>query len=313
MKLNTEEQQAEFDKNLIEFAKGSGSCDEVCAASGGRVCARDWFLFVDVCHVAQKAFPNMRCAEVTLAAVPTGVSTRAELLVSRDTKADPPTCEAKPMAGGERLCPCVARERARHKALANGGEKVVADIVTKVLHDLDAQERIEVSRAQLQQTNHQVPLDEDGTQVSTRMYNDLLGARVAFFKSKVQETCEQTCREQALKCAPRWFKTLNRCEVLMGAFPQSPDGQYFKECGSQFYGHDLPGYQAEMKQLLLNNDLDNFPTTCGGRGDYTQRLCPCAYKYPNTRVTYHTVFNVQVSFIHMRPTITYKRDQLTHA
>lgn len=29
MKLNTEEQQAEFDKNLIEFAKGSGSCDEV--------------------------------------------------------------------------------------------------------------------------------------------------------------------------------------------------------------------------------------------------------------------------------------------
>ena len=52
-----------------------------------------------------------------------------------------------------------------------------------------------------------------------------------------------------------------------------------------------------MKQLLLNNDLDNFPTTCGGRGDYTQRLCPCAYKYPNTRVTYHTVFNVQVSFI----------------
>jgi hypothetical protein len=29
----------------------------------------------------------------------------------------------------------------------------------------------------------------------------------------------------------------------MGAFPQSQDGQYLKECGSQFYGHDLPGYQ----------------------------------------------------------------------
>ena len=64
-------------------------------------------------------------------------------------------------------------------------------------------------------------------------------------------------------------------------------------CGSQFYGHDLPGYQTEMNQLLLNNDIENFPSTCGGRGDFTRRLCPCAYKYPNTRVTYHTVFNVQ--------------------
>jgi hypothetical protein len=72
-------------------------------------------LLLIVCPVAQKAFPNLRCTEVTLAAVPTGVSSRAELLVSRDTKADPPTCEAKPMAGGERLCPCVARERARQK------------------------------------------------------------------------------------------------------------------------------------------------------------------------------------------------------
>ena len=29
------------------------------------------------------------------------------------------------------------------------------------------------------------------------------------------------------------------------------------------------------------------------RGDFTQRLCPCAYRYPNTRATFHTVFNVQ--------------------
>jgi hypothetical protein len=29
LKLNTEEKHAEFDKNLIDFAKGSGSCDEV--------------------------------------------------------------------------------------------------------------------------------------------------------------------------------------------------------------------------------------------------------------------------------------------
>jgi len=64
-KLNTDQQQLEWDKNLVTFETGAGSCSHVCASHDGRVCARDWFLFIDVCSVAQKAFPNLRCSEVS--------------------------------------------------------------------------------------------------------------------------------------------------------------------------------------------------------------------------------------------------------
>ena len=302
VKFNTDEQQVEYDEKLVSFQTGADSCNAVCA-SKQRVCARDWFLYIDTCSVAQAALAEsrlrLRCSEVTHPAVPMALGQRAQLLVSRDSKADPPTCEARPWPQpgqqgqqGLRLCACVPPAH-RRDDMGKAGESAVADVVKKVLEELDAHQRLEVARATVSGANHQVELDDDGTQVSSRMLADVTAGRVSFFKGAVTDTCEATCKTHKLKCAAPWFKTLNRCEVMMAAYPQTPDGSYLSTCGSQFYGHDLPGYQTEMKQLLLNNDIENFPTTCGGRGDFTGRLCPCAYKYPNTRVTYHTVFNVQ--------------------
>ena len=166
----------------------------------------------------------------------------------------------------------VPRRTANQRAAAGAGaDQAIAQVVEKVLVDFEAQERAEMEGAKLAGSKHQVEVEADGSQVSSRMLADVKAQRVSFFKGEVQETCEATCKHAALKCTPRWFKVLNRCEVLLGAFPTAADGSYLKTCGSQFYGHDLPGYQTEMKQLLLNNDIENFPTTCGGRGDYTKR------------------------------------------
>eukprot|EP00960_Hanusia_phi_P007680 220163-Hanusia_phi.AAC.2 len=57
----------------------------------------------------------------------------------------------------------------------------------------------------------------------------------------------------------------------------------------RFYGHDLPGLQEQMQLLLLNNDIDRFPTNCGGRGDHTLRICPCNYKYASMMVPLMTL------------------------
>ena len=42
------------------------------------------------------------------------------------------------MDGGVRLCPCVPKQRARQR-VSGGGEKVVAEVVTRLLKELDAQ------------------------------------------------------------------------------------------------------------------------------------------------------------------------------
>ncbi len=36
--------------------------------------------------------------------------------------------------------------------------------------------------------------------------------------------------------------------------------------------------QVAEDKLMLNDDITGYPTTCGGRGDVTQRVCPCTYR-----------------------------------
>ena len=296
VKLNTEQQQEEWDRGLIAFETGAESCSAVCGLKGGGgeyVCARDWFLYIDVCNVAKSALPDLRCLEVAQAWAPAALPHTGQLMVSKDSKSDPPTCEAHVASSkAVRLCPCLPRARSRSPA-AGQGEKAVAEVVRAELQQLVASDQIELQRAAKSGGNHQVRLESGGRPMSERMLADVEAGRVSFFKSEKGETCSSACHEQALKCSPRWFQVLNRCEVLLAAFPATPAGKDLASCGSQFYGHDLPGYQVEMQQLLLNKDIETFATTCSGRGDSTARICPCAYRYPNTRQTYHMVFNVE--------------------
>ena len=119
------------------------------------MCARDWFLYIDVCAVAQKALPDLRCSEVSQAAVPAGLKSKGELHISRDTKADPPTCEAKPQPEAQRLCPCVPEAQARAADASVVGDAAVGDVVKKVLQDLQAAEMIEITRATNTHSRHE--------------------------------------------------------------------------------------------------------------------------------------------------------------
>ncbi len=214
-KANTDQQQMEWNKGLISFHAGKNeTCSALCKSKHSR-CARDWFLFIDVCAVAQKAFPGLRCAELSAASVPTAMRERGELFISRDSRADPPTCEAAPSTGGERLCPCVpvSKEHTRPSPPTNG-DTAVADVVKELLTEADAADRVALTRATAQGTKHQVELEPDGTQVSSRLLADISANRVTFFKGDRSESCEATCKAASLKCAPRWFKTLNRCLSL---------------------------------------------------------------------------------------------------
>jgi len=287
-KFYDEMQKTEWEQHLIQFYTGVGTCEEICAAQSNYVCPRDWFLHLDRCDIAQAIFPNGRCVEDASPGVPAYLESLNEVLVSKDGKLYPPSCTAPGQGGGVRLCPCVPKDRTRPEP-DEPGVKAVQEVLDKMLTERDAHERLEASRG----AHEGIEVDEDGAHVSSILAADVKAGRVSFYKGDVGETCHATCKRHHTKCSDRWFKPINKCEVMMAAFPQDKAGQYFKSCGSQFYGHDLPGYQREMDQLLLNNDIDNFPTNCGGRGDNTQRICPCVYKYPHALVTYHSVFNVQ--------------------
>jgi len=67
----------------------------------------------------------------TQAGVPAAVEERAELRISHDTKADPPTCEAEPPPHGVRLCACVPAANKRN-IVTTLGEMAVSDVVKKV-------------------------------------------------------------------------------------------------------------------------------------------------------------------------------------
>ncbi|EKX44726.1 hypothetical protein GUITHDRAFT_109505 [Guillardia theta CCMP2712] len=266
--VNSDDQESEWNAGEISFHVASNNCDSVCQ-SAGKVCARDWFVFLDRCDIAKKVFPEGTCSFAFYPDMPFYDKTTKEIFVSKDTKLDPPTCDAAPLGGrsAERLCPCVPTSHARAAAEVKA-EKNVLEIMKKIITEQNAQERLERSRG----VTNGIELDVYGKQVSSSLLNDLQYGRVSFLKSKMGDTCEMTCKASSLKCSSRWFRYLNKCEVLLAAWPQKSNGEYFKNCGNQFYGHDLPGLQEEMQLLLLNNDING---------------------YPNTKSTYHTVFNVQ--------------------
>ena len=63
-KPQTDFQEREWNNSEVLFVVGQDSCSKVCQMAGNLECARDWFLFLDRCAVAQAVFPEGRCTEV---------------------------------------------------------------------------------------------------------------------------------------------------------------------------------------------------------------------------------------------------------
>jgi len=266
LRVSTDQQQEEWDQALVSFMMGAGSCAEVC---GERECARDWIAHVDACAVVDKVLPGGTCEKSMRADLPQHSGAVAGgWLVSADSKGNPPTCNVGPGPGGaERLCPCVP------KARKEGGKGIVA--VKNVL--------IKILKAKV----------GEAPGVGFDRLQDVEANRVSFFRGTNGEACETVCKNQELRCSASWFEHVNHCEALLAAFPTGKGGEYLSSCDSNFYGGDLPGYQTDKNLLLLNNDPAGFATTCAATAKRTSRLCPCVYRYPNQKVTYHTVYSVQ--------------------
>eukprot|EP00960_Hanusia_phi_P007679 220163-Hanusia_phi.AAC.1 len=196
--VNSDEQEREWNASKISFHVASKSCDALCK-SHDKICGRDWFAFVDRsacrvleggmsliaihfrCDVAKKVFPDGKCSYAFYPDMPFYDKVTKEIFVSKDSKLDPPTCDAVPLGGESsvRLCPCVPASHER-SAIEVNAEKNVLEIMKKIITELvnpflvmlkciypahfvcqNAQERLERSRG----VTEGIELDVYGKQV----------------------------------------------------------------------------------------------------------------------------------------------------
>ena len=168
-KPKTDLQESEWTNGEVTFFVGRASCVKLCGENGGgAVCARDWFAHIDRCSAAQAVFPQGRCSEVYKPTAPSFEARTSEVLVSRDTKSDPPTCEADPNPRESRLCACVPAGHTRTEA-THAGVRAVRTVLEKLLVDQEAFDRLELSRG----VKEGIELNHDGVQMSSILLQNL--------------------------------------------------------------------------------------------------------------------------------------------
>lgn len=69
----------------------------------------------------------------------------------------------------------------------------------------------------------------------------------------------------------------------------------FKECSTLYFGRDLPAWRPSTDSILLNDRTESWAPSCGASHDLTKRPCGCENIEPGPPMTYHTVFNGQVT------------------
>jgi hypothetical protein len=137
---STDQQEEELSGLMVSMIVGEASCNDICTQTNQGTCARDWFAHIDNCVIAQAAFPSGRCSESSSPDVPALVRSGVEqVLVSTDKKGNPPSCNAKPKPGVQRLCACVPKVRARQET--KPGLEAVRDVVRKELIDAEITEK----------------------------------------------------------------------------------------------------------------------------------------------------------------------------
>eukprot|EP00287_Rhodomonas_sp_CCMP768_P011435 CAMPEP_0196728360 /NCGR_PEP_ID=MMETSP1091-20130531/9057_1 /TAXON_ID=302021 /ORGANISM="Rhodomonas sp., Strain CCMP768" /LENGTH=217 /DNA_ID=CAMNT_0042071097 /DNA_START=24 /DNA_END=677 /DNA_ORIENTATION=- len=82
-------------------------------------------------------------------------------------------------------------------------------------------------------------------------------------------SCTQTCMEHGKVCKKEWAERINSCKELDKHFDCS------KGCTDGFFGSDLPAYNLQREQCLINNAPEAAPFNCEIVYEFSKRVCPC--------------------------------------
>mmetsp|Transcript_50615 Transcript_50615/g.105733 ORF Transcript_50615/g.105733 Transcript_50615/m.105733 type:complete len:543 (-) Transcript_50615:13-1641(-) len=90
--------------------------------------------------------------------------------------------------------------------------------------------------------------------------------------TKLGESCLAACAEKGKFCRPEWAERINMCKELEKSFTCTYG------CNDNFFGSDLPAFNTEREQCLINSAPVANPFSCEAVYVYSRRLCPCGAK-----------------------------------
>lgn len=86
---------------------------------------------------------------------------------------------------------------------------------------------------------------------------------------KLGENCASTCAAVGKKCHAEWSERLNLCRELEKA------NSCLNGCSDNFFGSDLPAFNTQRDECLINNNPSGVPFSCEASYGFSRRLCPC--------------------------------------
>lgn len=86
---------------------------------------------------------------------------------------------------------------------------------------------------------------------------------------KMGDSCASTCAAVHKTCRPDWAERLNLCRELEKAF------SCLNGCSDNFFGADLPAFNTQRTECLINNNPTGVPFKCDAHYSFSRRLCPC--------------------------------------
>lgn len=82
-------------------------------------------------------------------------------------------------------------------------------------------------------------------------------------------SCTAACEAKGKVCVAEWSERLNMCRELERHMTCSMG------CGDNFFGADLPAYNTQREQCLINNAPKSTAFSCPVTYQFSRRLCPC--------------------------------------
>lgn len=86
---------------------------------------------------------------------------------------------------------------------------------------------------------------------------------------KMGDSCSGTCRAAGKVCHAEWSERVNMCSVLEKSF------SCLNGCSDNFFGADLPAYNTQRTECLINSNPTGTPFSCEALYSFSRRLCPC--------------------------------------
>jgi len=98
-------------------------------------------------------------------------------------------------------------------------------------------------------------------------------ARYSAEVGNLGHSCDATCSAVKKTCRADWAERLNLCRELEAKF-SCQNG-----CSDNFFGSDLPAYNSQRTECLVNNNPDGVPFACEAKYAFSRRLCPCGIEH----------------------------------